>query len=43
MIERLEALFAISADPSTINLPRQRVRVGNGSSNLMGALGVASI
>jgi alanine dehydrogenase len=33
----LEALFATWSDPSTINLPRQRARVGNGSFNLMGA------
>jgi len=36
-IASLETLFATWADPSTINLPRQRARIGNGSFNLMGA------
>ncbi len=33
----LEDLFATWSDPSTVNLPRQRARIGNGSFNLMGA------
>jgi ornithine cyclodeaminase/alanine dehydrogenase-like protein (mu-crystallin family) len=36
-IASLEDLFATWSDSSTINLPRQRARVGNGSFNLMGA------
>jgi alanine dehydrogenase len=36
-IAALEQLFATWSDASTINLPRQRARVGNGSFNLMGA------
>jgi alanine dehydrogenase len=36
-IATLERLFATWSDPSTINLPRQRARVGQGSFNLMGA------
>jgi alanine dehydrogenase len=36
-IASLEAMFATWSDPSTVNLPRQRARVGNGSFNLMGA------
>jgi len=33
----LEELFATWSDPSTINLPRQRARVGESMFNLMGA------
>ena len=36
-IATLENLFATWAEPSTINLPRQRARIGHGSFNLMGA------
>jgi alanine dehydrogenase len=36
-IATLEHLFATWGDPSTINLPRQRARAGQGSFNLMGA------
>jgi alanine dehydrogenase len=36
-ITTLERLFATWGDPSTINLPRQRARAGQGSFNLMGA------
>ena len=36
-IATLEELFATWSDPSTINLPRQRARAGNGTFNLMGA------
>jgi alanine dehydrogenase len=36
-IATLERLFATWGDPSTINLPRQRARAGQGSFNLMGA------
>jgi len=36
-IATLERLFATWSDPSTINLPRQRARAGQGSFNLMGA------
>jgi alanine dehydrogenase len=36
-IAALERLFTTWSDPSTINLPRQRAQVGNGSFNLMGA------
>ena len=36
-IATLEALFATWRDPATINLPRQRARIGKGSFNLMGA------
>jgi ornithine cyclodeaminase/alanine dehydrogenase-like protein (mu-crystallin family) len=36
-ITALENLFATWAEPSTINLPRQRAKVGQGEFNLMGA------
>jgi len=36
-IATLEALFATWPDPATVNLPRQRARVGKGMFNLMGA------
>ena len=36
-IATLESLFATWQEPSTINLPRQRARAGQGSFNLMGA------
>ncbi len=36
-ISVLEHLFATWAEPSTLNLPRQRARVGQGVFNLMGA------
>jgi len=35
-IATLEDMFATWSDPSTINLPRQRARVGNSAFNLMG-------
>jgi alanine dehydrogenase len=36
-VAALEALFNTWADPATVNLPRQRARIGKGSFNLMGA------
>jgi alanine dehydrogenase len=36
-IATLQKLFATWSDPSTINLPRQRAAVGQGTFNLMGA------
>jgi alanine dehydrogenase len=36
-IATLETLFATWGDPTTINMPRQRARVGKGMFNLMGA------
>lgn len=36
-IATLEQLFATWGDASTVNLPRQRARAGNGMFNLMGA------
>jgi len=36
-IATLETLFATWPDPTTVNLPRQRARVGSGMFNLMGA------
>ncbi len=36
-IAALEELFATWGEPSTVNLPRQRARAGNGMFNLMGA------
>ncbi len=36
-IATLESLFAAWRDPATVNLPRQRARIGKGSFNLMGA------
>jgi alanine dehydrogenase len=36
-IATLEALFSTWLDPATVNLPRQRARIGKGSFNLMGA------
>jgi len=36
-IGALESLFATWADPSTVNMPRQRSKAGNGMFNLMGA------
>ena len=36
-IGTLELLFETWPDPATVNLPRQRARIGNGNFNLMGA------
>ncbi len=36
-IAALEMLFNTWPDPTTVNLPRQRARIGKGSFNLMGA------
>jgi alanine dehydrogenase len=36
-IAALEMLFNTWIDPATVNLPRQRARIGKGSFNLMGA------
>ena len=36
-IATLEVLFATWSDPTTINMPRQRAKAGDGTFNLMGA------
>jgi alanine dehydrogenase len=41
-IATLELLFETWPDPATVNLPRQRAPIGNGSFNLMGAAWGAS-
>ena len=41
-IATLELLFETWPDPATVNLPRQRAQIGNGSFNLMGAAWGAS-